>query len=754
MKSERIANHSRKVVIMSKRFLTAASLLCLAYVPSTSAAASLAPSARITAAVNEGQRIELAGNTRPEANPRNDRGVVADSLPMKHLQLLLQRSTDQEQALARHIDALHDPQSPDYHHWLDAAQFGTRYGVAPQDIERITAWLKAHRFSVDVVYPNALVIDFSGTAGAVREAFHTEIHRVVSNGTLHVANMSDPQIPAALAPVVKGVVSLHDFRPRGMSKRLPKYTVGSQQFVAPADLATIYNFNPVFANGISGQGQTIAVVEDTDIYSAQDWVAFRNAFGLSGYTSGNLVQLHPGPTSIRNTASVPVSNRAGTSATPPPPPTSNNCADPGVSSAAFEAILDAEWASAAAPSATIEIVSCADTSTAQTYTFGGLIAIQNLLNANVPPPPVISMSYGECEAYNGTVANAAYSATFQQAVVEGVSVFVSSGDEGAAGCDPVQAGAFSGIAVNGFASTPYNVAVGGTDFGDTYSESTAIFWNVPNGVAYGSAKGYVPEIPWNDSCAGALITQSLGFAGAFGATGLCNSSFAAQYPLDTTGAASGGPSNCATGQPVFDNNLTITSPGSCHGTAKPAWQTGVFGLPNDGVRDLPDVSLFAANGFWNHAYVVCYSDAANGGASCVGAPSNWNAAGGTSFAAPILAGVQALINQKVGARQGNPNYVYYKLAASQYGVSGSASCNSTNAQTISAACIFYDVTLGDIAVNCVGKDCYGATGTAYGVLSTTTATLTPAYSSTPGWDFATGIGTVNVANLVNGWTTP
>lgn len=732
---------------MSKRIFGATMILFVAHV--AVAAAVVAPVARINVTIDDAKRIELKGNTRPEANARNDRGIVADSLPMKHMQLLLQRSPEQEQALARQIEALHDPKSPDYHRWLGAAEFGKQYGVARQDIERVTAWLKSHHFTVDVVYPNGMVIDFSGTAGAVRAAFHTEIHRVASKGTMHIANIGDPQIPAALAPAVKGVVSLHDFRPRSMAKRRPKYTSGNQQFVAPADLATIYNFNPVFAKGISGQGQTIALVEDTDIYSAQDWVAFRNAFGLSSYSAGNLVQLHPGPTNVTNTASVPPTS--GTSATLPPPTVANNCADPGISSAAFEAILDAEWATAAAPSATIALVSCADTATAQTYTFGGLIAIQNLLNANVPPPPVISMSYGECEAYNGTVANAAYSAAFQQAVVEGVSVFVSAGDEGAAGCDPIQASAYSGIAVNGFASTPYNVAVGGTDFGDTYSDSTAIFWNVPNGTTYGSAKGYVPEIPWNDSCAGTLITQYAGFTAAFGANGFCNSSIAAQFPIDTTGAASGGPSNCATGQPVYDNNFTIVSAGTCQGAAKPSWQTGVFGLPNDGVRDLPDVSLFSANGFWNHAYVVCYSDVANGGSSCIGAPSNWNAAGGTSFAAPILAGVQALINQNVGTRQGNPNYVYYKLAATQYGASGSASCNSTNAQSISASCIFYDVTLGDIAVNCIGKDCYGATSTAYGVLSTTTVSLTPAYASAKGWDFATGIGTVNVANLVAAW---
>ncbi len=327
----------------------------------------------ITAAIDESQRIEIKGSVRPEATKSNGiRGIVADNLPMNHMQLLLQRSPEQERALDLQIDALHDPKSAQFHHWLTADQFGKQYGLAQQDIDRVAAWLKAHRFQVNVVYPNAMLIDFSGTAGAVREAFHTEIHRIAAKGAVHVANVSNPQIPAAFAPAVRGIVSLHDFRPHNMLKKRPKYTSGSEQDITPADLATIYNFNPVFAKGIVGQGQTIALIEDTDIYSAQDWVAFRNAFGLSGYSTGKLEQLHPAP-------------RSG----------ANNCADPGVNTADIEAILDAEWASAAAPGATIKLVSCADSST----TFGGLIAMQNLLNANTAPPPIISMSYGECEAY-------------------------------------------------------------------------------------------------------------------------------------------------------------------------------------------------------------------------------------------------------------------------------------------------------------------------------------------------------------------
>ncbi|HEY8010748.1 MAG TPA: S53 family peptidase [Rudaea sp.] len=707
-------------------------LALLLLVPLQCAAATVAPHSLITARVDEAKRVTLQGNVRPEVARSRDLGVVADSLPMNHMQLLLQRSAEQAQALERLIDDLHDPQSTSFHQWLTAAQFGKTYGAAPEDIRTIGIWLQARGFRVNLVYPGATVIDFSGSAGAVRNAFHTEIHQFAAGGARHIANTSDPQIPAALAPAIKGIVSLHDFRPHAQYKRRPKYTFSdnnaTEYFVTPADLATIYNFNPVFSQGIAGQGQTIALVEDTDIYSARDWSAFRNAFGLSGY-SGKLLQLHPSP-------------GGGAS----------NCADPGINSADAEAILDAEWASAAAPGATIELAACADTNT----TFGGLIAVQNLINGSAAPPAIISMSYGECEAYNGATANAAYAAAYQQAVAEGVSVFVSAGDEGAAGCDPNNNGAYNGIAVNGFASTPYNVAVGGTDFADTSSGANSTYWNVVNSSGYGSAKSYVPEIPWNNSCAGSIFLHYTANSIAYGSTGLCNSSMARQYAIDSTGGGSGGPSNCATGSPTFNSSNLISGPGSCRGTAKPSWQTGVVGLANDGVRDLPDVSLFAANGLWSHAYVVCYSDIANSGKSCAGAPSSWPAFGGTSFAAPIMAGVQALINQKAGARQGNPNIRYYRLAANEYGGSGNASCNSSNGNNVSAACIFYDVTQGDIVVNCFGFDCYGSTGTLnafyYGVLSTSSATNSPAFSATTGWDFATGIGTVNVTNLVNGWS--
>ncbi len=377
-------------------------------------------------------------------------------------------------------------------------------------------------------------------------------------------------------------------------------------------------------------------------------------------------------------------------------------------------------------------------------TFGGLIAFQNLI-AEATPPKIISISYGECEAENGATANAAYRAAYQTAAAEGISVFVSSGDEGAASCDADLAKATHGISVSGFASTPYNVAVGGTDFGDTDAGTTATYWNSTNTATFASAKSYLPEIPWNDSCAGTLLSTYAGYPTPYGSSGFCNSATGKADYL-TTASGSGGPSGCATGTA----STTGVISGTCAGYAKPAWQS-LVGVPADGVRDLPDVSLFAANGVWGHYYVICYSDKAYGGAPCTGAPSTWSGAGGTSFASPILAAIQALVNQKQAAPQGNPNPTYYSLAATEYGVSGSASCNSTTGNAIGAGCIFRDITKGDIDVNCTGTHgCYLPSGT-NGVLSTATSTYTPSYRATTGWDFATGIGSINAYNLVYGW---
>ncbi len=513
-------------------------------------------------------------------------------------------------------------------------------------------------------------------------------------------------------------MSLHDFRPHTNFKPRAEYTVaisGTKYYlVAPGDLETIYNLNPLFSKGITGVGQTIVAVEDTDVYTVDDWTSFRSVFGLSSYTGGTLTQTHPAP-----------------------PSGTNNCADPGENGDDREAIVDAEYASAAAPSAAIVLASCANAGT-----FGGLIAIQNIVNAG-NAPPLLSLSYGDCEAANGGTSNAAFNSVFQQAVTEGISIFVAAGDDAAAGCGRGEEDASYGIGVSGWASSPFNVAVGGTDFGDTYAGTNSTYWNATNSTTYESAKSYIPEIPWNDSCGSLLLAEFEGFSQTYGPSGFCNSSAGDTNFLNTIGG-SGGPSGCATGTPSSSGVVG----GTCAGWPKPSYQS-VLGNPSDGVRDIPDLSLFAADGPWLHYYPYCYSGSS--GVPCTQAPSSWPGAGGTSFTAPIMAGIQALVNQKTGVRQGNPNFVYYSLAAAQYGTTGDAACNSTLGAGVGSSCIFYDVTQGDNDVSCIGKiNCYQPQG-ANGVLSSSDSAYQPAFATNVGWDFPTGLGTVNAYNLVTNW---
>ena len=706
----------------------------------------------ITQPIIEGNLVALSGNTRPEARePVDDRGIVSDGMPLEHMTLQLRRSADRERALVSLIDQLHDRKSPNYQHWLSASEIGAQFGLAPSDVQAITGWLQQHGFTVNTVYPNGMVIDFSGTAAQVRTAFRTEIHNLSVDGVAHIANMTDPQIPSALAPAIAGIVGLNDFRPQALFN-----SAGGGHDMTPADLATIYNFTPAFSAGITGRGQTIYLVEHSDMYAATDWSTFRSAFGipLSSYSGASLSTQHPAP-----------------------PSGSNNCSDPGATGgthgADFEATLDAEYASAAAPGAAIVLATCANGPSIN----GVLVAITNLVNGS-NRPTIISVSYGGCEAVLGASVNFAFSSIYQTAVAGGTSIYVAGGDNSAMECNIVGV-ATTGIGVNGYASTPYDVAVGGTDFADTFlakfSTPTTIhkYWGPNNASNHGSALGYIPEIPWNITCGSQLLALYHGYSTTYGSSGFCNSG-STDAVLGAVGGG-GGPSGCATGSPSVSNVVS----GTCAGYPRPAWQSGLLGMPNNTVRNLPDVSMFAAGSPWDHDYVTCFSDPTNGGVPCTTAPTGWKYGGaGTSFAAPIWAGVQALINQHKGGSQGLPNYRLYQLATQQY---GGGSCYQVSGP---GGCLFNDVAdfvaqinwgdppcgrgnihfpcwsilrvSGDNDIPCKANkngnyyNCYAPSGT-YGVLSTSNTVYAPAYQATRGWDFATGIGTVNVYNLVTNW---
>ncbi len=683
----------------------------------------------ITGNINDQQTVTLRGNVRPEATAENDRGV-RDSGEAMSATLVLHRSAENEAAFKAYLDQLQDRTSGNFHKWLSNVEIGNRFGPSSQDVARVGEWLAEKGFAVHQVAPDGSTIEFDGTVGKIAEAFHTSIHNLSVRGESHYANVTDPQLPTALMPVVSGVASLNDFAPHPMSHRvIPADTPNGirstgTNYLSAADLATIYNFNPLFRQGITGKGQTIVLIENTDQYSVGDWQAFRKVFGLTRtYPYATLTQVHP----------------TGT----------NTCTAPGVNSDDAEAAIDVEWALAAAPNASIVNSACR----ASGGIFGGFIALANMLQASVPPK-IVSISYGEAEASDGATLNAYINNLYATAAAEGVSVFVSSGDEGAAAADSSSSSpspATHGIGVSGFTSTPYNISVGGTDFGYTPLGTPGVYFNSTNGPNFQTANTYIPEVPWNYSCAGSLYAGYLGYP-SVGPNSLCNSgSYITNLrprSLEVIGG-SGGPSGCSTGTASTRGVVS----GTCAGYAKPSWQK-LLGVPNDGVRDIPDVSLMASNGFWGTSYAVCISDptTATGNGPCAADPASWLGFGGTSISSPIWAGIQALVNQSTGESWGNSNPVLYSLARSQYGSMGSTGCNSSLGNAVSANCVFYDVTQGDITVLCTGlNNCYNSGGT-YGSLSVSDSIFQPAYPATVGWDFATGIGTTNVTNIVNAWT--
>jgi hypothetical protein len=511
--------------------------------------------------------VRLKHTHHPLAKEENAAGRVEGSRALRRMLLVLTPGEAKEQELKNLLEEQQDRGSANYHHWLTAAEFGARFGATDEDVQEVRAWLEGAGFSVERVAGSKRWLEFSGTAEEVESAFHTVLQYYRVNGKTFVANSTDLSIPAELSGITRGVVSLNNFRKRpgireghGMAGwtaqdrriKLPlnQTAIGAtDRYLTPSDFAAIYNTKGLLSEGIDGSGVSIAVTAQSQIRLA-DVQQFREIFALPVNDPNILVS---GP-------------------------------DPGIANQtdSEEAVSDVEWAGAVAPGASIDVVVAGNTDATSGVDLAAAYAIDNEV------APILVYTYGSCEQALGPTGNAFYNALWQQAAAEGITVLVASGSNGAAGCDnaTVSAVATLGPAVNGAASTPYNVAV-----------------------------GHIPESASNEGC-------------------------------DTGQTVSA--TNCAFAAGNF--SLLAGGGGASSVYSKPLWQTGT-GVPADGARDLPDVTLAS-----------------------------------TSTAA--MAGILALVEQKNGTGQGQVNYVLYRLAQRPGNRCGSSAQPSPAAQN---NCVFYEL---------------------------------------------------------------
>jgi hypothetical protein len=626
---------------------------------------------RIAQPIESANTVPLAGTVHPLAKAEYDTGAVDNAKVLQGMTINFKRSATQEASLQALLAAQQDPSSPSYHRWLTPAQFGQQFGMSAADLAQVSAWLQQEGFTVTSAAQSGNAISFSGSVASAEKAFQTQIHNYTVNGETHYANSTQISIPAALGGLVNSVRGLDNFhlKPRIAKIAKAKFTSGQtgDHYIAPGDLGVIYDINPLYTAGDTGKGVTIAVVGQTDIVMA-DITDFRAAAALSVNN----------PTVVTVPGTTPLSAPAGAA-----------------SGDLAETDLDLEYSGGVATGASVVLVTSDDVSTSLQY------AVQNTINGITIP--IISQSYGACEAAYSTTAVTAQEAVLAQANSQGQTIILAAGDDGAADCDegtatnPVTSAVY-GLNVDYPGSSVYVTDAGGSEFmGDGTAAApetgAGTYWtaNGSNDVLT-SAKSYIPEMVWNDT------TISLENGG---------------------GLASGGG-------------------GVSQLFAKPTWQTGVPNIPADGHRDVPDISLDASpyhDGILYCTQVLTAGSPTTYVSSCQansfrlsdpGQADNGNflaVAGGTSFAAPEFNGLLAIIEQKLatGGGLGNINPSLYKLAS--------------NATTYASA--FHDITTGNNQVPCTtgSTDCPTGSNPVIG------------YPAGTGYDLATGIGSVDANNL-------
>jgi subtilase family serine protease len=624
--------------IVSSAVLLMSSALCFPQVPQES---------RITRPVDPTQMVRLVGSVHPLAKPELARERLNGNTIIHGVSLIFRRSPTQQNALEKLLAAQQNPASPQYYKWLTPEQFADRFGLASSDIAQIKSWLEGEGFRIDSVARSRTQIAFSGTVARIESVFRTEIGRFTVNGKKHFANATELSIPAALADVIVGVRNLDDFhpKPRNTGTRKipasPEFTssISGNHYLVPQDFAKIYDVTALYKAGFDGTGQKIAVVGDSDI-TMSNIKTFRSLSGLPANDPTKVLVRNSG------TATIPSTNEQ------------------------IEAYLDLEWSGAVAKNAIIIYVYVGNNPNYSVWD-----ALQYAVDNNVAP--VISTSFGYCEAGLGQANVMTIQGWAQQANAQGQTISAAAGDSGAADCDGQVQSATHGLAVDVPAAIPEVTGIGGSEFtGDASSTTTTTYWNGTNDSVYGSALSYIPEEVWNDT------SESIANQGGL--------------------AAGGG--------------------GASTYFSKPGWQTGT-GVPNDGHRDVPDVSLNASP--FHDSFLICDGTDSTGNQGCTNgfrdSQNYLDTVGGTSAGAPSFAGILALINQATGSKGlGNVNSMLYSLAAS-------------------ASSSFHDITSGDNKVPCVKGSTNCPSGDTIG------------YSAGTGYDHASGLGSVDVFNLATGW---
>lgn len=718
---------------------TVAVLITMTGWVSGSAAQTGAAHARLSAqVVDNQQRVKLRGAAPLLAGYGKDQGRLSPGEQLTSMKLVLRRGSAEKASLKDFLAQVQDPSSANYHKWLTPDAFGQRFGANDEDVAAISSWLQQEGFTIDGVSKSRTVITFSGAEAQFEGAFGAEMHHYLVNGETRVANNATPSVPKALSPAIVGIATLGNakFRPShtkpvvssldasGSWQRKVSSQTGRQQagglapqfttqidgtdyaMMGPADFGVIYGVQSLWDSGHKGTGQSVAIVAESNI-AKSDVDAFRSAFGLPD-TKLKVIVIG---------------------------------SDPGLdesSGAEGEAALDVQWSGAIAPAATINLLVAASTSTDE----GILIAAEYAIDNNLSP--VLDVSWGSCELALQASGNQYFDDLWAQAAAQGISVMVASGDGGSATCDQSQYYANYGQQVNGIASTEYATAVGGTDLYGNADGST--HWTKSNDpTTLKSVKSYITESPWNNSCANPLVLAN---AADFGLTETTSEQICSdEYSFLNTTGGGGGISLCTSSDGSDQSSCTGGHPA-------PVWQQDFASIGASGTRHLPDLSLFAGSGLWGTAYVYCEADATTD-TICVNNDGTMSAltAGGTSFAAPAFAGVLALINEQQGSRQGNINKYLYALAAKQFADPVlSVNCQSGSGND-NSSCIFHDIVTGSIAVPC-------EVGTLVDLTSGATCTapesdeyygVTPGYTAAVGYDAATGLGSINAANLLSNW---